>query len=187
MAKKTVSSWKQKKVFEVVAPDYFNSKVLGDTLAADPNKLIGRTIRTSVKDLTGDRSKQYLNLVFEISNVSGSRAHTRFKQFGVSTAYLKSKIRKGMNKVDYTGDLTLSDKKVRVKIMVAARKSTTAANKKEITELIKKILNEHKSDTIDKFVQGIVFGKVGTEIYHKVKKITSIARVEIQQVKVIKK
>lgn len=185
MAKKNVTGWKQKKVYEIVAPDYFESKVIGETIADDPSKLMGRTIRVSLKDITGDRTKQFLNLVFEISNVAGSTAHTRFKEFKLSTAYMKSKIRKGMQKVDYIGDVALADRKVRVKVMVSAGKSTTMSNKKEINSIIKKAIDEHKSDTLDKFVQAVVFGKIGTAIYHKSKKITSISRVEMQEVRVL--
>lgn len=184
MAKKSISSWKQKKVYEIVAPDYFDSKLLGETLSADPTKIIGRTISVSVKDLIGDRTKQHITLVFEASNVSGLRVHTKFKAFEISYAYLKSRVRKGMKKISYIGDLSLADKTVRIKVMVAAGKSTTVANKKAINSEIKKTLEAHKPDTIDKFVQAVVFGKAGTEIYHKVKKITPVSRVEIQEVRV---
>jgi small subunit ribosomal protein S3Ae len=185
MAKKSITGWKQKKTYELVAPDYFESKTLGETIASDPEKLAGRTILANVKDLTGDRTKQHIGLVFEVSDVSGSKAHTRFKEFIVSSAYMKSRVRKGIKKIDYIGDLALADKKVRVKIIVAARDTATMENKKEIRSIIKNTLDSHANDPIDKFVQAIVFGKVGTDIYHKIKKITSISRVEIQQVKII--
>jgi small subunit ribosomal protein S3Ae len=185
MAKKSVTGWKQKKVYEIVAPDYFDSKPIGETIAEDPSKLKGRTVRASLKDITGDRTKQFLNLVFEVSNVAGSKAHTRFKSFSLSTAYLKSKIRKGMKKVDYIGDVALTDRKIRIKIMIAAGKSTTVSNQIELYQIIKKVLDEHKADNLDKFVQAVVFGKIGTSIYHKAKKVTSISRVEIQEVRVL--
>ena len=66
MAKKAVSSWKSKKRYTLVAPEYFEGRQLGSTIADDPGKLAGRTVKVNMKMLIDDRSKQYMNIIFEV-------------------------------------------------------------------------------------------------------------------------
>lgn len=181
---KRVSSWKQKKTFTVVAPDNFNNRVMGTSIAADPKMLIGRTIKVSLKDLTDERSKQHMKLTFEIKKVEGSKAFTRFKSFGIAPGYMRYKVRKGTRKIDYIHDMILSDKKVRITIIVISNN----ASKSQVTQVKKgilNILNEHTEKSLDQFVQLMLFGKLGTELYHSVKSICPISRVEIEKIKVL--
>ena len=99
MAKKTVSAWKQKKLYTILAPENFDSQELGYTITADPEKMKGRTVKMSLDELTGDRSKQYIILVFSLDEVKGDKVQTKFKKFYMSEGYLKSKVRKGSTKV----------------------------------------------------------------------------------------
>ena len=50
---------------------------------------------------------------------------------------------------------------------------------------IKAILDSHKDNKVDDIVQMVVFGKLGTEIYHNIKTINLIHRVELQEIRVI--
>ncbi|MFH1835122.1 MAG: hypothetical protein ABH851_02915 [Methanobacteriota archaeon] len=183
--KKKISSWKQKKTYNVLAPDSFNNKILGVTLSADPKNLIGRTITISAKDLTEDRTKQHFNLTFEVTDVSGEGAKTKFKKFTVSSGYMKSKVRKKTTKIDFISEASFEGVKTRVKVMISGGRGISRDQKKQISEKIKSIFNSHKDKKIDDVVQMIVFGKLGTEIYHGLKTINQIYRVEIQQLKVV--
>jgi len=185
MAKKSLTGWKQKRTYVIQAPEKFDYQEVGSTIASDPKLLVGRTINVSLSDLTGDRSKQHLVVAFEINEVAGDRAKTAFKRFGVNSGYIKSKIRKGMNKIDYLGDFTLSDASLRVKVTVITSKSLTSPKRKDIVSCITKVLSKYKKVRLDEFVQQVLFGKVGTDIYRKVKKITPINRVEVFEIKKI--
>jgi len=187
MAKKTtVSSWKKKRQYTILAPDNFDNKFIGVTVASDPKSLVGRTIRLSLRELLEDKSKQHLKLTFEVHKVEGEVAHTKFKVFDVVYGYLRSKIRKGMNKIDYIGDYKTQDAKIRVKVMVAASGSMTANQKAKICAELDKILKGIESEKLDQVVQMTLFGKLGTNIYRSIKGVFPINRVEITQIRVLK-
>lgn len=185
MAKK-ISSWKQKQKYSIVAPENFDQKEIGDTIAKDPKSLKGRTMDVSLRDLTGDKTKQYLKLIFEIKEVKGNKAHTDFKEFNVNPGYLRSKVRKGSSKIDYVQRIEIeSDKKIQIKIVTVTHQTVQASRDRDIRIKISEILDRYKNTKLDDFVQATLFGKLGTEIYREIKKIAPVRRVEIEQVKVI--
>jgi len=186
MVKKTVSAWKQKKLYTIVAPENFDSREIGHTIGAEPEKIVGRTVKISLGELTNDRSKQYLIVVFEISEVKGETAHTKFKKFYISEGYLKSKVRKGSTKLDYMTDFVLGGINVRLKMMVLSRHRITTPQRRQIVSTIVEILGRHQSNRFDQFLQAIIFGKFGTEIYKTIKTICPISRVEIYELQVKK-
>ncbi len=185
MAKK-ISSWKQKSTYTIVAPENFGLHEMGETMAKDPQSLTGRTIDVSLRDLAGDKTKQHLKLIFEITGVSANKANTKFKAFNVNYGYLRSKVRKGSSKIDYINRVELdSDKKVQIKIVTVTHGMVNTSRGKEMRSKIDEILDKYKNAKLDDFVQSALFGKLGTEIYREIKKIAPVRRVEIEQVKVL--
>lgn len=186
MGKKTVSSWKSKKSFTIVAPENFDSQKIGDTFAGDPEALKGRSVNTTLGGLTGDRGKNYLNLVFEVHEVKGDTAHTRFKKFFIPTGYLRSKVRKRTTKIDYVTTITVGGERMRVRIMVLSRHSISDVQKTNIKERMTEILESHTKDKKDKLIQHVLYGKLGTEIYKEIRTICPIMRVEVYQVQMMR-
>ncbi|MFH1055262.1 MAG: hypothetical protein V1744_04110 [Candidatus Altiarchaeota archaeon] len=181
MASKTVTSWKNKKIYTILSPESFEYQEVGETLASDPALLKGRTVNVSLGELMSDRSKNYMNLVFEITEVKGDKANTRLKRFFIPVGYLRSKVRKRTTKIDYLKDFISDGKKMRVKIMVLSRHNVSAVQKAEIKASLQTVLDEHISAGVDKFVQGTLFGKLGTDIYKRIKAICPIMRVEVYE------
>ncbi|HIE33748.1 MAG TPA: 30S ribosomal protein S3ae [Candidatus Altiarchaeales archaeon] len=184
MARK-VKSWKNKIFYKILAPENFDFQEIGDTLADDPKKLIGRTVDVSLRDLTGDNTKQHLKLIFEINDVKGDKAYTKFKKFVVNPGYLRSKVRKGSSKIDYIDNLLLDNSKIQIGIMTVTRQNIKTSRKEEIFRIIKEVLKKRESMKLNDFLQSTLFGKLGTEIYKEVKKIVPIKRVEVEQVRVL--
>ncbi|MBD3388598.1 MAG: hypothetical protein GF416_05975 [Candidatus Altiarchaeales archaeon] len=185
MAKKTVTSWKSKKLYILQAPDNFDKKEIGTTLSADPEKLAGRTVQVSLGDLMNDRSKNYLNLRFEVYDVKGDKALTRFKKFFIPTGYLRSKVRKKTLKIDYGREMEVEGDMMRFKIMVLSRHKVSEVQKADIKKSITRILEKH-TDSRDKVLQAALFGKLGTEIYKDIKKICPVTRVEVYQIEMLR-
>ena len=185
MAKKTVTSWKSKKFYSILAPDNFDNQEIGDTIASDPGKLKGRTVYTSLGALTNDRGKNYMNLVFEVYEVKGDVAHTRFKKFFIPVGYLRSKVRKRTTKIDYLTDIVVGGEKVRVKIMVLSRHKISYVQEGDIKSRMAKSLEKHTSSKPEKLLQHALFGKLGTEIYKEIKTVCPIMRVEVYQIEVM--
>ncbi len=184
--KKKVTNWKAKKVFGVLAPESFEQKEIGTTVAEDPKNLLGRSVNVTLGELTKERSKNYLNLVFTIHDVKSDKAHTKFKRFYIPIGYLRSKVRKRTKKIEYMNDLALPKTKVRIKIMVLSRYKMSDVQKKQIKTAIDGILLEHNKNTIDQIVQATLYGKLGTEIYKTIKLICPIMRVEVHHIEALK-
>jgi small subunit ribosomal protein S3Ae len=142
MAKKTVTSWKSKKVYPVLAPENFDYREIGDTVSAAPEKLAGRTIYVSLGELLNDRSKNYLNMVFEVHGVKDGKAHTKFKKFFIPTGYLRSKVRKRTRKIDYLKDITVGGARMRVKIMVLSHHKISVVQRNDIKARMTQILRQ---------------------------------------------
>ncbi|MBD3260525.1 MAG: hypothetical protein GF334_02410 [Candidatus Altiarchaeales archaeon] len=184
---KRVSNWKKKNLFTLYAPDNFEAREIGKSVAYTPAELEGRTVRASLADLTGDRGKQHMKLVFEVTDVKKDKAETRLKKFYIPGSYLNYKVRKGNTKVDYINDLDIKDAVLRVKLMVLSRWYMSQSQKKEVSKIVRESLNSHKNNTAEDFMQMTLFGKLGTEIYKKTRKVIPITRVEVHHVDVKKR
>jgi len=183
--KKKAGSWKDKSIYEIIAPENFDSISLGTTVASSPALLPGRSVDVSLKNLTGDRGKQHLKVVFEIDKVEHNKAHSSFKLFEINAGYLKSKIRKGCSKIDYTDRVDFKNQKVKIKVMTVTHKHIQSSQKKEIIAKISAIIKAHRKDNLNEFAQAALFGKLGTEIYHGIKNICPVRRVEVEWLEVL--
>ena len=181
---KEVSSWKQKTEYKILAPENFDSREVGVTFGSDEKALVGRSVDVSLKELTDDRSKQYLKLELEITGAKDGKAQTKFKVFRVDPGYLHSKIRKGMSKIDYVTFLNLADGKVRVKVVAVTQVKAKMSQKKEILARMGKALEGYQNMALTDFVQATLFGKLGTDIYHNTKTVCPINRIEIEEVRI---
>jgi small subunit ribosomal protein S3Ae len=179
MAAKSVTSWKSKKVYHIISPENFEAKEVGTTLATDPSKLIGRTVKMSLGELMKDRSKNYMNMVFEISEVKGDKAHTRFKKFFIPVGYLRSKVRKKTFKLDFSQEIAFEGTRLNIKVMVLSRHSVSKEQQSQIKRIMVKCLEEDEETDAEKFIQQTLFGKVGTDIYKNIKTVCPIMRVEV--------
>lgn len=183
MAKAKLTGWKQKRPYVIQAPDKFDYQELGVTFASDPKLLVGRTINVSLADLVNDRAKQHLLVVFEICEVAGDKAKTRFKKFMINPGFLKSKVRKGMSKIDYQAKLEVADGRLVVKLMILAVQKISSPKKRDIVAGTGKVLAKYRDVKMDEFIQQVLFGKIGTEVYRRVKKVCPINRVEVFEIR----
>ncbi len=177
--------WKEKTTYRIVAPESFDQQEIGATISSDESSLIGRTIDISLKDLTGDKTKQYLKVVFEIFKIEDGKAKTRFKRFYTSQQYLRSRIRKGMSKIESEIKLKLSDANVWVKVVIATQKKVQTSKSIDMNKRVLTILEKHRDMKINDFLQMALFGKLGTDIYHNIKRISPTKRVEIEEIRLL--
>jgi small subunit ribosomal protein S3Ae len=183
--KKTVTSWKSKKIYQVLAPENFDKKEVGETLADDASKLMGRTIKTSLGEIAGDRSKNYLNLIFEVDDVKGDKALTKFREFFIPIGYLRSKVRKKTKKLDYSRDITLDGLKARFELMVLSKYDMSESQKIQIKGVIAGIVDEQAKQGIDSMVSQSLYGKLGTEVYKAIKAVCPVTRVEVHHLQIL--
>ena len=61
---------KGKEWYQIVTPKFLGEVVIGETPALDASNLPGRTIETSLTDITGDISRYYVKLFFKVSEIN---------------------------------------------------------------------------------------------------------------------
>lgn len=183
--KRIRDKWRSKSWYMVVAPPYFGNVELGAIPADEPEKLIGRTIDSTLYDVTNDFSHQYLKMYFQITEVDGKTAKTIFKGHEYSRDYLRSLVRRRTTKVDGLFNITTKDGyKLRVAVSAFSLSRIRTSQEKEIRIIMDKIIKQKAlALTLDQFAQEIVLGKIASDIYNEAKKIAPLRHVGIRKSK----
>ena len=181
--------WRSKKWFTVVAPGYFGGVEIGSVVADDPQKLIGRTVESTLYDVTEDFAHQYMKMYFQIIDVEGRRALTMFKGHEYSRDYLRSLVRRRTTRIDCITDITTKDGyKLRVSAVAFTLVRIKTSQEREIRAIMKRIIEEKAASlTFNQFVQEAVLGKIASDIYNEAKKIVPLRHVGIRKSRLLSK
>ena len=140
-----------------------------------------------MRELTGDFSKQYIKLRFEIDNVAGEVANTKFTGHKTTTDYIRSMIRRGTSRIDASAIVkTKDDRKIKLHVLAVTTRRAKSSQQKYMREVITELLMENAAEkTFEELVMSSVNGKLASEVYHRAKKIYPLKRVEIIKSKVL--
>jgi small subunit ribosomal protein S3Ae len=179
--------WKMKEWYIVYAPDFFGSKEIGLTPADDPEKVVGRVIETTLKDLTGDFTKGHVKLYFQVYDVKGQNAYTKFKGHTLARSYIRSLVRRRTTRVDGIFNITTKDGyKLRVMGMVIAYRRIQTSQERAIRKIIQDIIYKKAEElNFADFVLQSVNGQIASEIAKEARKIYPIKRAEVRKIKVL--
>ncbi|MBS7614702.1 30S ribosomal protein S3ae [Candidatus Bathyarchaeota archaeon] len=179
--------WRSKKWYTVVAPDYFGGVEIGSIPADEPESLIGRTVESTLYDITEDFAHQYLKMFFQIIGVDGKRALTIFKEHEYSRDYLRSLVRRRTTRVDAIVTVTTKDGyKLRISTCAFTLTRIRTSQEKEIRKIMRKITEDKASAlTFNQIVQEIVLGKIASDIYNEAKKIAPLRHVGLRKSKLL--
>jgi len=154
----------------------------------DPEKLLNRVIETTLFDITDDFSLIHVKLNFKITHVDGTKAKTVFHGHDYTRDYIRSLVRRKSTRIDGIFNIETKDgAKLRVSCLVMTQRRCNTAQEQLTRKIMEEIVHQKaKEFNFPEFVQQVVLGKVGSEIYNNAKKVYPIRRVEIQKSKVIK-
>jgi small subunit ribosomal protein S3Ae len=174
--------------YMVNSPPYFGGVNIGSTPSDDPDKVMGRVVESTLYDITGDFSHQYLKMYFQINEVDGKTAHTIFKGHEYSKDYLRSLVRRRTTKVDGLFNVITKDGyNMRVAISAFTLSRVKTSQEKAMRMIMAKIIKEKSATlTIDQFAQEMVLGKIASDIYNEAKKIAPLRHVGIRGSKLVK-
>lgn len=179
-------SRKSKQWYKVVGPEMFGVSPVGETLASDPSRLVGRVIETTLGELTNNFSKQNTKLRFKIDKVAGDSAYTKFVGHEMTTDYIRSLVKRRTSRIDAIVDVTTNDGyRVRVKPCCFTVKRARSNQVKSIRNIAKDVVQE-KAGRLDlnQFIQEVVLGKLSLDIYKEGKSIYPLRRVEIRKTEI---
>ncbi len=184
MSERSVSRQKRgKRWYTVLAPEQFDREELGETVAEEPDQVLGRTIETTLGELGGDAGANNTKLTFKINDVGSDSAYTEFVQHELTRDYLRSLVRRGASKVDASITvLTQDDYRLQVQPVAfttkKADRSQEAAIRRVMIDLVKEAGTER---TFEQFVDSVIEGRLSSAIYGEAKTIYPLRRVEIKK------
>jgi small subunit ribosomal protein S3Ae len=184
MSERSVSKSRgEKRWYEILAPEQFDRATLGETLAEEPTQVVGRTITTTLGELTGDSSANNTKLTFKVTDVGSDTAYTEFVTYELTRDYLRSLVRRGASKVEASITVvTTDDYRVRVQPVALTTKKADRSQEKAIRRvMIDKVNAAAAERTFESFVDAIVDGNLSSAVYADAKTIYPLRRVEVQK------
>ncbi|MDP3104710.1 MAG: 30S ribosomal protein S3ae [Candidatus Methanoperedens sp.] len=186
MAVTKTEGWKAKQWYNLVAPEMFGKANIGETVADVPEKLVGRVIEVTLGELTNDLSKQNIKLILKVDSVGGDSAYTKFTGHQLTADYLRSLIKRSTSNIETNiSVLTRDGYTIRVKPSCYTIKRARANQVKAIRAVMNTVIAARaKEMDLDQFVQEVVTGKLSASIYHDVKPIYPLRRVEVRKTEI---
>jgi small subunit ribosomal protein S3Ae len=175
--------WRRKDWYDIYLPRYFGETKVGETPAEKPEKIMGRVYETTLAQITGDFSQEYLKLYFQVTGIDENTAHTVFKGHEYLRDYLRSLVRRRSTKVDGFFRITTQDG-YRLKIVITAMTNSRIKTSQEqaIRDIMQTVVDE-KAKTLDygQIVHEMVLGKLASDVYNEARKVTSLRHVGVRK------
>jgi small subunit ribosomal protein S3Ae len=186
-SQRKAESRKAKQWYKVIGPEMFGRSPVGETIANDPNRVVGRIIETTLGDLTNNFSKQNTKLKFRVDRVAGDSAYTRFIGHEMTSDYIRSLVKRRTSRIDAVVDVITTDGyQVRVKPSCFTVKRARANQVKSIRELSKQVvLAKSAGLDLNSLVQEVVMGKLSMDIYKEAKAVYPLRRVEVRKTEIM--
>jgi small subunit ribosomal protein S3Ae len=181
-----VEGWKAKSWYKVFTPDSLGKTYIGDTIANDPESVIGRIMQTTLGEIINDYSRQNVKMKFRVANVTGDAAYTEFVGHELTRDYLRSLVKRRTSRIDtHAPVLTKDGKMVELTVtcytLTRANLSQTHAIRGLLTARVQELAKEGDFNAL---LNGIVTGDISKELFKAVKPLFPVRRVEIIKSKV---
>ena len=187
MSKAVKDKWRRKDWYDIILPRYFGETKVGETPAEEEALLNGRVFETTLAQITGDFSQEYIKMYFQVTGVEDHKAATVFKGHEYLRDYLRSLVRRRSTKIDGIYRVVTTDG-YKVKIIVTAMTQVRIKTSQEykIRAIMKAIVDEKaKTLTFDQIAHEMVLGKLASDIYSQAKNVTALRHVGVRKSELI--
>ena len=188
-ASKKADAYRAKNWYQVLAPVEFNRANIGETLADDPAKLMGRIMESTLGDITGDWAKQNTKMIFRIDEIGGNNAYTSFVGHEMTKDYMRSLVKRRTSKIGANLVVTTKDGyKIRVKPLIFTVKRARTSQIESIRSIMVDVIAKRSVElNFNEYVTDMVNGKVAAEVYKATKNIYPLRRVEVAKSEIVLK
>jgi len=183
LSKAVKDKWRRKEWYDIILPRYFGETKVGETPAEDGALLNGRVFETTLAQITGDFSQEYIKMYFQVTGVEDHKAATVFKGHEYLRDYLRSLVRRRSTKIDGIYRVTTTDG-YKVKIIVTAMTQVRikSSQEHEIRAIMKTIVDEKaKTLSFDQIAHEMVLGKLASDVYNQAKNVTALRHVGVRK------
>lgn len=164
---------KKKRWFPMVAPETFQSRVIGEILLDDSSQLMNRTVKVNMMQLMGDMKKQNMNVMFKVTDVKEGKGYAQAVKFEVSAFSLKRLAKREKDKLSDSFVVKTGDGKlVRIKTVMVTNAITNGAVQATLVKtcraVCKEIVNKIKFEQLIVDLVTYKFQKDARDALHKV-------------------
>ncbi len=181
-----VEGWKAKSWYKVYTPESLGKAYIGDTIAGDPENVVGRIIQTTLGEILNDYSRQNVKMKLRIANVAADAAYTEFVGHELTRDYLRSLVKRRTTRIDsHVPVLTKDGKMVYLSVTCYTLTRANLSQTHAIRGLLfSKTQDLAKEGDFNALLNGIVTGDISKELFKTIKPLFPVRRVEVIKSKV---
>ncbi|MGB4236129.1 MAG: 30S ribosomal protein S3ae [Methanoregulaceae archaeon] len=185
-AGRRVEGWKAKSWYKVYGPDSLGKTYIGDTIANDPENVVGRIMQTTLGEIINDYARQNVKMKFRVSDVAGDAAYTEFIGHELTRDYLRSLVKRRTSRIDCHVPVTTKDgKKVDLTVTCYTLTRANLSQTHAIRGLMAQIVGDMaKEGDFNALLNGIITGEISKAVFKAIKPLFPVRRVEIIKSKV---
>ncbi len=179
---------KKKKIWlNILAPDIFDNKKIGETLADESEKVLGRVVEVYLFNLTLNPKHQETKIILKINEIRGEDALTKVVGYELINTFVKRIVKKKTDRIDISEIFVTKDREVlRIKPIVITASNTTYSVRKALRFKISEFLNKKtKNSTYDGLLKELISGKLEKELFDYLKPIMPLKYAKIRKIEVI--
>jgi len=187
--RKIKDKWKEKKWVTVLAPDAFNNIPIAYIPVTSDETAKGRVLEVTLFEiLKGDPSQHQYKLFFQVDKVNQEKATTIFKRYEYAKEFLRSLIRRGSSRINFSLDAKTKDGYIfRIKMLALSHRELNTSRKRALRLIAKDVLEKTvRNMTLDQFVQASCYGKINSDIMAAAKKVIHLRHVGLEKVKLVR-
>jgi small subunit ribosomal protein S3Ae len=190
LARGVKDKWRSKHWIKVRAPGLFQHVELGETVATEPEQVVGRTIEATLPELSGtpDAGKAHVKLRFQIERLSGDGvAEARFVGHDLTSDYVRRLARRKRSKIDSAVTVTTKDGvRIVLKPVAVGEQRLQTRLRAQLRHRIVEILNEQaQQHSAPQFVGEMLQGELSKALSHGVKSLYPLKKIEIRRSEVL--
>jgi len=190
VARGVKDKWRSKHWIKVRAPGLFQHVELGETVASEPEQVVGRTIEATLPELSGtpDAGKAHVKLRFQIERLSGDGvAEARFIGHDLTSDFVRRLARRKRSKIDSSVTVTTKDGvRIVLKPVAVGEQRLQTRLRAQLRHRIVEILNEQAAQhPAPQFVGEMLQGELSKALSHGVKSLYPLKKIEIRRSEVL--
>ncbi len=159
-----------------------------ETPATDPLSLTGRVVGVHASQLTGDKTRSHIKIIFRVDGVKEKTVSTHFFGLECMPEYIYRNVRAGLQKLEAIDYIDTKDGwKLQITVsIILNRKSEANIQKKSRDFVMDYLRKEAAKSTIEEFVKSVVAGAYQKKLKKDASKVYPVRFLEISKIEVHK-
>jgi small subunit ribosomal protein S3Ae len=182
--------WRAKQWYKVRAPGLFAHAALGETMATEPESVVGRSLETTMQELGGggDVGKAHIKLRFSITALTADGyAETRLVGHDLTTDYVRRLARRKRSKIEAVVTVTTKDGvEIILKAVAVGEQRLQSRLQTELRHRFRTILVESAATrTAPEFIRDMLGGELARLIAQGLRTLYPLKKIEIRSSEIL--